>query len=372
MSKSVNWCANPVRLEMVYFELLVPESCQPGAVWTAVDVLREINLLGRIRRPKNLAPEVSWRLIDASGKTHAMNRHTLQGMVERRYSRAPETGSRVLLVPPLEMHSMPELKRLVQRSTLAVTLIRHRVEAGSLVAACGTGIWLLAQTGSLERAPIPWLYRSGFEAMCPGVTVDSQVPLLSMQRCVCASVPALLPSLVLHAAQLAGLADLAHAAAEKLLLHPEREALSSAMSSEQVMGHSRSMPLDKAQTWMQAHASRPIRMRDVAQAAAISERSLGRLFRQHLDQSPAEYLQNVRVKRAQMWLEVTWRSVDEIAHDCGYEDTSAFCRMFSRSTGSSPKRYRDRLTLRGPRAVWRSVEVTDLATGTRPASPGRP
>jgi transcriptional regulator GlxA family with amidase domain len=360
MTNSANWCANPAKREMVYFELLVPENCQPGAVWAAVDVLREINLLARIRTPKITNPEVAWRLIDVAGKSHPLNRHTLQGEVERRYSRSPGTGPRVLLVPPLEVQSLPLLKRLIHRSTKAVTLIRHRFDAGTLLAACGTGVWFLAHAGCIDRAPIPWLYRSGFEAICPGIAVESHEPLLSLQGCVCASVPAMMPALVLHAAQIAGLADLAHAAAEKLLLNPERQALSAAMTSEQVMGRSRSMPLDNAQTWMQANASKPISMRDVALAVAISERTLGRLFRQHLDQSPAQYLQTVRVKRAQMWLEVTWRSVEEIAHDCGYEDTSAFCRMFSRVTGTSPKRYRDRLTLRGPRAVWQSNAASEI------------
>jgi hypothetical protein len=62
-----------------------------------------------------------------------------------------------------------------------------------------------------------------------------------------------------------------------------------------------------------------------------------------------------------MWLESTWRSVDEIAHDSGYRDTSAFCRMFARATGTSPQRYRERLTLRGPRARWKLGEAEPQA-----------
>lgn len=67
------------------------------------------------------------------------------------------------------------------------------------------------------------------------------------------------------------------------------------------------------------------------------------------------------VKRAQMWLEGTFRSVDEIAHDCGYGDTSAFCRMFARATGTSPQRYCARCTFRGSRAR-RKQQVPPAAT----------
>ena len=75
------------------------------------------------------------------------------------------------------------------------------------------------------------------------------------------------------------------------------------MTSGQVMGRSRDVPLYKAQTWIQDNASRPIGVRDVAQAAAISERTLGRLFQRHLGQTPASFMREVRIKRAQMWLE---------------------------------------------------------------------
>lgn len=348
---------------MVFFELLLPETCQPGAVWTAVDVLRELNLLARVRNPRRSTPAVAWRLVDGAGKTHPLNRHSFRSDAEARFSRRPGAVTKALVIPPLEMPSLPVLRQRVQRSGKTVALIRERFEGGALMAACGTGVWLLAQAGCIDRAPIPWLYRSGFEESYPAVQVETQQPLLSGNRWACASVPAWMPMLVLRLAALAGLAELAHAAGEKFLINAEREALAAAMTSGQVMGRSRDVPLYKAQTWIQDNASRPIGVRDVAQAAAISERTLGRLFQQHLGQTPASFMREVRIKRAQMWLEGTWRTVEEIARDCGYDDTSAFCRMFKRTVGTSPKRYRERLTLRGPRALWRAGE----SEASRPA-----
>jgi transcriptional regulator GlxA family with amidase domain len=344
---------------MVHFDLMLPEGGAPGALWSAIDVLRELNALARTREPHARQPAVAWRLADAQGRAHKWHAQACAGDEERLYARKPLAGPRVLLLPPLEMRSMPALRRLVSRNAKVAETVRERLDAGHLVGACGTGVWLLAQSGRLMLAPVPWLYQSGFETQFPNVGIEAREPIVVQHGIVCAAAPPLLHALVLHLAAYAGLADLAHAGAEKLLLNAERQALSATMTREEVMGTSRDTPLYRAQTWMQANAGRPLTLAGAAAAASISERTLSRLFRQHLGKTPLEYLQALRVQRAQMWLEGTWRSVEEIAHDCGYSDTSAFCRMFARATGASPRGYRERYTFRGPRAHWRLNEAGD-------------
>ena len=343
---------------MVHFDLLLPEGGAPGALWSAVDVLRELNALARVRAPRDALPAASWRLLGADGRAHRWHAQTCINEDERRHARRPQPGPRVLLLAPLVMQSIPALQKLVRRNAASVELVRRRFEAGSLIGACGTGIWLLAQADCILSAPIPWLYQSGFEKYFPGVRMEARESIVAERGCVCAVAPSLLHALVLHLARYAGLADLAHAGAEKLLLNTERQALSAAMTGTQVMGQARDTPLYLAQAWMQAHAGQPLRLADAAAAASVSERTLTRLFHQHSGMTPLKYLQGLRVQRAQMWLEGTFRSVDEIARDCGYGDTSAFCRMFARATGTSPQRYRDRYTFRGPRARWRLQETS--------------
>lgn len=338
---------------MVHFDLLMPTGALPGAIWTAVDVLRELNALARVRSPRSPLPPTGWRVIDPAGRTHPFHAATCIDDHERRINRRAQGEPRVLFVPPLEMHSIPALFRLVRRNADSVERLRRHYDEGGLVGACGTGMWLLAQAGILTDAPLPWLYQSGFAAHFPQVRIEAREPIVATHRIVCAAMPSMAHSLVLHLARFAGLADLAHTGAEKLLPNAERQDLSAAMTVDQVMGQSRDAPLFRVMSWLQANASRPLRLDEAARAAAISERTLNRLFKQHLDTTPLQYLQELRMKRARMWLESTWRSVDEIARDCGYGDTSAFCRTFARATGTSPRRYRDRFTLRGPRALWK-------------------
>jgi transcriptional regulator GlxA family with amidase domain len=346
---------------MVHFDLLMLDGALPGAVWSAVDVLRGLNALERVRSPKSAAAPTSWRVIDARERTHPLHAATCNDPSERRKGLRSGASQHVLLVPPIEMRSVPQLHRLVKANVDAVRLVRRRVDDGAIVGACGSGIWLLAQAGCLTAAPVPWLYQSGFARFYPSIRIESRQHLLATERVICAAAPSLTHALVLHMAQYAGLADLAQAGAQALLFDAERQLLSAEMDVAQVGGLSRDVPLYRAQSWFQRHAGRPLYLREAAAAAAVSERTLSRLFRQHLDCTPQQYLQDLRVARARMWLEGTWRSVDEIAHDSGYRDTSAFCRMFARATGTSPQRYRERLTLRGPRARWKLGEVEPQA-----------
>lgn len=351
-------CADPAnQIFMVHFDLVLAEGGAPGALWVAIDVLRELNALARTRAPRSREPVVAWRLVDARGRTHKWHAQACIDDEERLYARKPRPGPRVMLLPPLEMRSMPALRRLVSRNAGLVEKVRERLDAGHLIGACGTSIWLLAQSGRLLLAPIQWLYQSGFEVQFPNVRIEAREPIVVQHGMVCAAAPSLTHALVLHLTTYAGLADLAHACAEKVLLNAERQALSASMTSKEVIGQSRDTPLYRAQTWIQANAGRALTLAEAAAAASVSERTLSRMFRQHLGKTPLKYLQELRVQRAEMWLEGTWRSVEEIAHECGYSDTSAFCRMFARATGISPRSYRERYTFRGPRAHWKLNEA---------------
>ena len=75
-----------------------------------------------------------------------------------------------------------------------------------------------------------------------------------------------------------------------------------------------------------------------------SRRSFNRLFQQYLKMTPIEYLQQVRISYAKLFLETTTDEVQEIANQVGYQDTKSFRIIFSRLTGLTPLDYRSRFT----------------------------
>lgn len=79
---------------------------------------------------------------------------------------------------------------------------------------------------------------------------------------------------------------------------------------------------------------------DVAKSIGTTERELTRLFRKHLKASPGEYWRGMRIKSARWMVLNTNRSITQIAHECGFTDSSHMIYWFKRSFGLTPSRLR--------------------------------
>jgi len=80
---------------------------------------------------------------------------------------------------------------------------------------------------------------------------------------------------------------------------------------------------------------------DMARAVQISESHYFKLFHAVFGQSPASYLDRIRVERACKLLQ-TDASVTDIAMDLGYKTSQHFTKVFRKITGSSPSEWRKR------------------------------
>ena len=81
---------------------------------------------------------------------------------------------------------------------------------------------------------------------------------------------------------------------------------------------------------------------ELAQLAAISVEGIYRLFRSHLDTSPANYINQVRIRKASHLLLLHDRSIDKVAELTGFPNRAYFSRVFKQVTGTSPAAFRDR------------------------------
>jgi len=101
----------------------------------------------------------------------------------------------------------------------------------------------------------------------------------------------------------------------------------------------------RAVTFIDANLSRPLAVKDIADAVAVSASRLHDLFAERLGVPPGRYLTRRRIERARDWLVSTEMSLARIAHEAGYSDQATFTRAFRRETGTSPAQFRqDRQT----------------------------
>jgi AraC-like DNA-binding protein len=91
------------------------------------------------------------------------------------------------------------------------------------------------------------------------------------------------------------------------------------------------------------HLAEPLRVRDLAERAHLSQSHFSALFRQRFGMSPHQYLIHLRIQRAQELLRTTPHSLAYIAEQCGFADVHHLAKTFKRMNGISPGAYRGRL-----------------------------
>jgi AraC family cel operon transcriptional repressor len=71
-----------------------------------------------------------------------------------------------------------------------------------------------------------------------------------------------------------------------------------------------------------------------------SREHVARTVRQHLHQTPTEYVNSIRMTYAQRQLEMGSQDILDIAMDCGIQNLSHFYNLFRARTGTTPRKYR--------------------------------
>jgi transcriptional regulator GlxA family with amidase domain len=76
----------------------------------------------------------------------------------------------------------------------------------------------------------------------------------------------------------------------------------------------------------------------------MSPRNFARVFAREVGQTPARYIDTIRVEAAQRRLEESTDSLDEIATQCGFGSANSMRRSFLRVRGVAPSTYRERFS----------------------------
>lgn len=98
------------------------------------------------------------------------------------------------------------------------------------------------------------------------------------------------------------------------------------------------------QHWLQATDATETSLSTLATQAGLEERTFLRRFQRATGFTSTEYVQRLRVSKAQELLQFSTETVDRIAWQVGYGDPSAFRKIFIRIVGLTPNEFRRRFT----------------------------
>jgi two-component system, response regulator YesN len=99
-------------------------------------------------------------------------------------------------------------------------------------------------------------------------------------------------------------------------------------------------PVRETQKYIQANFSRPISLESVSQRVGFNPTYFSLLFKKETGMNFLEYLTDVRIKEAKRALADPRKTIADVAADVGYSDVKHFSRLFTRSTGIHPSKYR--------------------------------
>lgn len=93
----------------------------------------------------------------------------------------------------------------------------------------------------------------------------------------------------------------------------------------------------RAVQFIETGYEQPLDAKMLAEAAALSPQHLSRLFRDHLDCTPTQYLWRIRLQHGVRLLRDTGLSIAEIADRCGFQTPYHFSRMVKQHYELSPR-----------------------------------
>jgi transcriptional regulator GlxA family with amidase domain len=347
-----NHSPRPIRIAV-----LALEGCVASSVAGPLDVFAMAN---RLASDLGLAPPFAARIVTVrpgparsfSGLPvgqFAGSRPTPEGSaevgglerLEGAESQGEEDGYDLVLVP-----AVVDNLAGITADREAAAWLRSQHAAGARVAGVCAGVFLLAEAGLLDNreATTHWALAGEFTRRYPQVALKPELLVVDDSDVLCAGGVTAYLDLCLHLVARLATPELAALCAKILLVEPGRRFQAPFALHTAPRGHGDAAIL-KAQDWLEAHLSGPIRIKEAAQAAHLGERTLLRRFRKATGDTPLDYVQRLRIELAKRLLETTPRTVDDISQEVGYADPTSFRRLFKAKTGLTPDGYRRRFAV---------------------------
>ena len=217
---------------------------------------------------------------------------------------------------------------------------------GTRIASICSGAFTLAEAGLLDgkRATTHWLAADLFRATYPEVDLDPDVLYVDEGQVLTSAGASAGMDLCLHmVARDYGAAVAADAA--RLAVAPLHRSGGQAQfilrNTAPAKHIAERTELDDVLAWIEQEAHRDLTLRDIAERAAMSVRTLNRRFQAETGQTPMQWVTGVRVRHAQQRLESTMHGVEKIGRDVGFRSPANFREQFRRLTGVAPQNYRN-------------------------------
>lgn len=235
------------------------------------------------------------------------------------------------------------------RYPLLVDWISRMHEQGAVLCSACSGVFLLAETGLLDQrdATVHYDYGSIFAEAFPDIHLDAEQILIvsgEHEEFVTSGAATTWHDLTLYLiARFVGTAA-AQSVARFFAMQWHHDRLTPYMVFDPPKDHGDAV-ISEIQTWLKDNSAIGNPVAQMVRQAGLPERSFKRRFGKATGHTPINYVQRLRVQQAKRLLEHSRMPIDEISWKVGYEDASAFRRLFKKLAGVTAGAYRRKFQL---------------------------
>lgn len=224
-----------------------------------------------------------------------------------------------------------------------VEWLKLQHQQGSYIASMCTGAFVTAQAGLLDGrgATTHWLFSEQFARRFPKVKLHTERTVTDDGQLLCSGGSTSGSDLLLHLIRKFSSPQLAAECAKKLLVDVAVRSQTPYSSTTFKKNHTDAEIL-KIQVWLEQRLGQNMLMEQLAEQFGLSMRNFIRRFKAATEQTPIEYLQNLRIERAKFLLESSQAGFEQITQQVGYDDGNSFRRLFKQRVGLTPSAYRKR------------------------------
>lgn len=205
-----------------------------------------------------------------------------------------------------------------------------------------TGVFLLAELGMVDgrRVATHWSACRELETDFPAVDVDADSLYVEDGGLwTSAGVTTGIDMCLAMVERDLG-SKVANRIAARLVLYARRPGYQSQFSPVLKAQAKAGAPFGKLIDWMAANLQQPLDVPQLAERVAMSERSFYRKFTATMGETPARFVEVLRVDHVRQLLE-TGRSLKEIAAQTGFSGTPQLVRAFERRYGITPQLFKE-------------------------------
>lgn len=240
------------------------------------------------------------------------------------------------------------VRDLPSETTDGATLDWIRVASHAVARCCAvcTGAFVLARAGLLDgrRVVTHWQDVEALQAEHPSLQVqDNAIHVLDGKFYTSAGISAGMDLALSLVEEDLGRGR-ALAVAKRLVLFLKRPGGQRQFSAELLAQAQDDGVHARLSDWLKARLRQELRIEDMAEACALSVRTLHRRLREEADLTPAQLLGRLRMESACRMLERPGVSVKQAARDCGYGSEYNLRRAFSAQLGVLPSEYQARFS----------------------------